>query len=142
MIKIRLIRELTGKRLIKDFKRKYGSIESLERAFNRDSENVKLHMDLEDWEYYNDNPNEKIKETEIIYADKSKIDTFELELMGFIKNEHPKSVSELAKIAKKDLSSVQKKVQILNDNGLIELKKGNKNSKIPIINYDKIEIAI
>jgi len=142
MIKISLIKELSGKSLIEEFKKMYGTIEALERAFERDPENVKLHMDLEDWEYYIDNPNEIIKQTEIIYTEKSKIDMLGLELMGFIKNENPKSVSELAKIANKDLSSVQKKIKVLNENGWIELKKGNKNSKIPIINYDKIEIAI
>jgi predicted transcriptional regulator len=78
---------------------------------------------------------EIIKQTDIIYADKSKLDVLELELMGFIKNEHPKSVSELAKIANRDLSSVQKKIRQLKDNGFIDLKKGNKNSIIPIINY-------
>jgi len=142
MIKITLIRELTGKELIEKFKEKYRSVESLERAFERDSENVKLYMDLGDWKYFIDNPDEKIKETEIIYADKSKIDTIELELLGVIKTEHPSSVSELAKIANKDLSSVQKKVKTLNENGFIELKEGVKNSKIPVVNYDKIEIAI
>ena len=142
MIKITLIKELTGKELIEKFKEKYRSIESLERAFERDSENVKLYMDLGDWEYFIDNPDEKIKETEIIYTDKSKIDTIELELLGVIKTEHPSSVSELAKIANKDLSSVQKKVKTLNENGFIDLKEGVKNSKIPIVNYDKIEIAI
>ena len=138
MIKISLIKELSGKSLIEEFKKMYGTIEALER----DPENVKLRMDLEDWEYYIDNPNEIIKQTEIIYTEKSKIDMLGLELMGLIKNENPKSVSELAKIANKDLSSVQKKIKVLNENGWIELKKGNKNSKIPIINYDKIEIAI
>ena len=142
MIKMTLIKEMKGKKLIQEFKAKYGNKETLERAFERDPENVKLHMDLEDWKYYIDNQNEIVKQTEIIYADKSKIGILELELMGFIKNESPKSVSELAKIANKDLSTIQKKIKTLNENGLIELKKGNKNSKIPIINYDKIEIAI
>jgi len=142
MIKITLIKELNGKKLVEKFKEKYGSIESLERAFERDSENVKLYMDLGDWKYFIDNPDEKIKETDIIYTDKSKIDTIELELLGAIKTEHPSSVSELAKIANKDLSSVQKKIKNLNEAGFIELKKGAKNSKIPVVNYDKIEIAI
>ena len=142
MIKIKLIKELNGQKLMEGFKNKYGSIEALERAFERDSENVKLYMDLEDWEYYQNHPEEKVKETEIIYTDKSKIDMIEIELMGLIKNENPKSVSELAKIANKDLSSVQKKIKSLQKSGLIELKDGRKNSKIPIVNYDKIEIAI
>ena len=142
MIKIKLIKEKNGAKLIKEFKETYGSIEALERAFKRDSENVKLYMDLEDWEYFQDHPDEEIRETEIIYTDKSKIDILELELMGLIKNETPSSISELAKIANKDITSVQKKIKKLNDNGFIEIKEGKKNSKIPLINYDKIEIAI
>ncbi|OQD59568.1 hypothetical protein MBBAR_2c00160 [Methanobrevibacter arboriphilus JCM 13429 = DSM 1125] len=142
MIKIKLIKEKNGAKLIKEFQEMYGSIEALERAFKRDPENVKLYMDLTDWEYFQNHPKEQIKETEIIYAEKSNIDMLELELMGLIKNEHPKSISELAKIANKDISSVQKKIKNLNENGLIKIKEGNKNSKIPIVNYDKIEIAI
>jgi predicted transcriptional regulator len=42
----------------------------------------------------------------------------------------------------KDITTVQKKINNLEKEWMIELKKGSKNSKIPVLNYDKIEIAI
>ena len=142
MIQIKLIKEYSGKQLTNKFKKKYGSIEKLERMFKRNPEDMMLYGDLDDWIYFNEHHDEKIKETQVLITEKSNIDIIELELMGFIKNEHPKSISELAKIANKDLSSVQKKVNSLKEAGLIELKEGVKNSKIPIVNYDKIEITV
>ncbi|WP_449405516.1 hypothetical protein [Methanobrevibacter curvatus] len=34
------------------------------------------------------------------------------------------------------------KINLLAEEGLISFKKGLKNSKMPVLNYDKIEIAI
>jgi len=42
----------------------------------------------------------------------------------------------------KDVSSVQRKVNKLEKEGLITFEKGLKNSKKPVLNYDKIKIAI
>jgi predicted transcriptional regulator len=62
--------------------------------------------------------------------------------MHSIKNNKPKSVSELAKLVNKKTSTISNKVNLLEKEGLIELKEGSKNRKIPTVNYDKIEIAI
>jgi predicted transcriptional regulator len=57
----------------------------------------------------------------------------ELEILTIIKKEAPKSISELSKIIHKDMSTIQHKVKKMEQEGLIELKKGNKNSKILLL---------
>ena len=42
----------------------------------------------------------------------------------------------------KDVCIIHLKIKELEKQGLIELKNGTKNSKIPYLNYDKISIAI
>jgi predicted HTH transcriptional regulator len=142
MIIINLVRNIKAKKMISEFNRTYGSIESLKRAFERDPENVKLQMDLGDWEYFIKNPNEIIKDGKILMTDEINIGKLELEIINFVKNKKPKSINELSKMLKKDNSTIQRKINQLEKDGLISVELGNKNSKIPIVNYDKIEIAI
>jgi len=60
-----------------------------------------------------------------------------------IKNENPESLTELAKLMNRDISTIQRKVNKLNQEGLVELSEGNiNNMKKPLFNFDKIEIAI
>ncbi|KZX17132.1 hypothetical protein MBCUT_03640 [Methanobrevibacter cuticularis] len=60
-----------------------------------------------------------------------------------IKNNKPKSISELATMLKKDPGNVAKQVNKLKEDGLIDLIEGKiHNMKTPVFNYDKIEIAI
>lgn len=66
----------------------------------------------------------------------------DISLMSFIKNQKPNSIKELSKLANRDISTIQHNVNILENEGLIEIKEGTKNRKIPIFNFDKIEIAI
>ena len=142
MIVINLIRKVKAQKMIEEFENKYGSFESLERAFKRDPKNVKLHMDLEDWIYFMKNPDETIKDGKIVMTNEINIGKTELEIINFIKNNKLKSINELSKLLKKDNSTIQRKVNQLEKEGLITIEKGNKNSKIPVVNYDEISIAI
>ncbi|MCL2116630.1 MAG: winged helix-turn-helix transcriptional regulator, partial [Methanobrevibacter sp.] len=142
MIVINLIRKVKSRKMIEEFENKYGSFESLERAFKKDPKNVKLHMDLEDWIYFMKNPDETIKDGKIVMTNEINIGKTELEIINFIKNNKLKSINELSKLLKKDNSTIQRKVNQLEKEGLITIKKGNKNSKIPVVNYDEISIAI
>ncbi|RBQ22920.1 hypothetical protein ALNOE001_13090 [Candidatus Methanobinarius endosymbioticus] len=63
-------------------------------------------------------------------------------MLNTIKQEKPQSIRELPKILHKDISSVQPKVKNLANEGLIKIKDGNKNSKIPYLNYDEINLVI
>ena len=65
-----------------------------------------------------------------------------MELLNFIKNENPQSIIELVRMIHKDIKTMHPKVKNLEKEGLIEFKKGPNNKKIPVMNYDKIEISV
>jgi len=142
MIALRMIREISGKEKINELEKTYGSIKNLKRLFENDNENMLLYSDLEDWEYFLKHPDETIEEGKTIFPENISLNTIELELLSFIKNKNPSSISELARLVNKEVSSVQKKVNSLEEEGLLSFETGTKNRKIPRLNYDKIEIAI
>jgi predicted HTH transcriptional regulator len=142
MITIKMTNITTGKEIIKDYERKYGSMNNLKEIIKSDPENMKTNFDLEEWEYYLKHPDEKVKDGKTIYRDYNSITMLELELMNFIKHENPKSINELAKMIKKDKSTISRKISNLEKEGFINLIEGTKNSRIPVLNYDKIEIFI
>ncbi len=142
MIEIKLTRKIKGKNLTKEYEEVYGSIKKLENIFKKGKGDMKLQMDLENWKYFLEHPDEEIEQDKIIFTYKTKISMIDLELLNFIKYEKPKSITELAKYLEKDVANVQRKVDTLKKEGFLELEKGNRNSKIPVLNYDKIEIEI
>ena len=142
MIEITLIREFKGKDLINDFEKQYGSMDKIKRVFERGKGNVKLKLDLDDWKHFLKHPNETVKETKVIYTENPEISMKDISLLSFIKNQNPQSIKELADLAKRDISTIQRKVTILENEGLIEIKDGTKNRKVPVFKFDKIEIAI
>ena len=142
MIKIKLIKEITSNQFFLEMEETYGSIDRLKRTYHRNPSNMKLFTDLDEWKYFLKHRSEKVTRTKIHYTDDLNIGKIELELLNFIKNKNPRSISELSKFINKDVSSVQRKVNKLEKEGLITFEKGLKNTKKPVLNYDKIEIAI
>ena len=141
MIKITLIREIIGKDLIKEYEKKYKTLENLKKIVE-ETGNMKLELDYDEWIYFKDHPDETLKQTHIMYDYKGLSQT-DLELLDTIKNKKPKSLTEIAKILNKDISSIHRNINKLKEDGFIELKEGNVNNmKTPVFNYDKIEIAI
>ena len=141
MIKITLIRNIKGKDLIKEYEQKYGSLEKLKKEYEKDGDMI-MEIDIEDWEYFKDHPDENMNQKTILYNFEG-LPSPDLNLLNLIKNKKPKSITELAKMMNKDAGNVTKQVNKLKEAGLIEIEEGNaKNIKIPVINYDKIEIAI
>lgn len=138
---ITLIKEQTTKEYDKKMKEKYGSIEKLETLLEKTPKNI-LYADLENWKLLLENPEEPIRQEEIIITDKISIGENETQILNIIKNEKPKSIREIAIKIKKDPANITNKINLLAEEGLISFKKGLKNSKIPVLNYDKIEIAI
>ena len=138
---ISLIKEETSEEYNKRMEKKYGSIEKLEKTFKKTPKNL-LHVDLVNWQFLIENPEETIKFEEIIISDTLNISNNEIELLNIIKNESPKSVREIAHKIEKDPANTTNKINQLAKEGLISFKKGLKNSKVPYLNYDKIEIAI
>jgi len=142
MTAIRMVRKIKGKDKVKDLENQYKTIENLKRIMATDEGNMLHELDLENWEYYGANPEEYLEEGKTIFVEGISLGELELELMHLIKNKKPKSVSELAKLLNKKTSTISNKVNLLEKEGLIELKSGTKNRKIPTFNYDKIEILI
>ena len=101
-------------------------MENLEIILKRNPEDAKAHYDLNDWKYFKKHPDEEVNTGKTIFRDHSSISTLELELMNFIKHENPKSIKELAELIHKDVSTIQRKVNNLEKEGLISLKEGKK----------------
>lgn len=68
-----------------------------------------------------------------------------LKILKAIKEKHPASIYELAKLLKRNLKNVSNDVHYLADLGLIELEKGKSNGRektMPIVDYNKILLEI
>jgi len=68
-----------------------------------------------------------------------------LKILRAIKEKHPASIYELAKLLSRNLKNVSDDVHYLAELGLIELEKGKSNGRektLPIVNYDKILLEI
>jgi hypothetical protein len=137
-----MVRKIQGKDKIKEFEKKYKNLKNLKMILETDEGNMLHQLDLENWEYSLENPEEYLEEGKTIFVEGLSLGDLEFELMHYIKNEKPNSVSELAKLINKEAGSISHKVNLLEKNGLISFKKGNKNRKIPIFEYDKLEIGI
>ncbi|MCL2114962.1 MAG: winged helix DNA-binding protein [Methanobrevibacter sp.] len=143
MIKIRLLRTISGKDLVHEFEKKYDTLENLKIMFQEDNENMELQMYIEDWEYFLNHPDEITEQEKILYSEKPHFTEIDLVLLSHIKNYKVKSITDLAKYFNKDVSTIQKSVKKLKERGLIELEEGKANNmKKPVFNYDKIEITI
>lgn len=73
------------------------------------------------------------------------ITTERLRILKIIKEKHPSSIYELAKLLNRDLKNVSGDVHYLAELGLIELEKAKSNGRaktMPIVNYDKILLEI
>jgi len=138
---ITLIKKQKGHEAVKDYEKKYGSIKEAERLYKQTANPLFL-VDLENWKYLKDNPDEEIESGITRVTNKLTLTDMELEILDFIKNEQPKSIRELARFLNKDIKSIHPKIKELEEEGLIELKKGTKNRKIPYLNYDEISITI
>lgn len=141
-MRITLIKETKGNELIQEFEKTYGSLNRLEKLHERNHDNMKIYMDLDDWKYYSDHPDEIIENGKTIITEKLTLGKLEMELLNFIKTEKPQSIRELARMIHKDVSTIHPKVKKLEKEGLIEFKEGPKNKLIPVMSYDKIEIAV
>ena len=143
MIKIKLARTIQGKEYIKEMEKEHGSIEELKKVFDEGKGDMKLELDLENWEYLTEHPEEELEQEVIIYDEPPSFTMTDLKLLDLIKNEKPESISELAIMMDKDSGNISKQVNKLKEKGFIDLKEGNiNNMKTPVLHYDKIEIAI
>lgn len=138
---ITLTKEQKGMDAIKEMEETYGSFNDLKRLYEK-TNNMNMLVDMENWEYLLENPDETIEESTSIVTNKLTLTDLEMELLDFIKKEKPQSIRELARMIHKDVSIIQPKIKELEKEGLINIKEGSKNRKIPYLNYDKITVSI
>ncbi len=141
-MRLKLVKEMKGREFVHKMEEQYGSMDKLQRLVEKYPKNYLYSLDLDDWNYFLENPDDPVKQTDVLFVDKFKIEMSDLELLNTIKKEHPKSIRNLSHILNKDIKSVQPKVQKLAKSGLLKFEHGPKNAKKPIVNYDKIEIEI
>jgi predicted transcriptional regulator len=67
-----------------------------------------------------------------------------LRILKTIKQKHPDSIYELAKILKRDIKNTYNDVRFLSDMGLIELKTAaaGREKTTPVVSYEKITLEI
>ncbi|MDZ4172145.1 MAG: hypothetical protein U1C19_08250 [Methanobacteriaceae archaeon] len=82
-MKVTLIREISGAELIHGFEKTYGSINKLEKLHQRNPENMKIYMDLDDWKYYQEHPQEIIEDSKTIITEKLTLGKLEMELLNW-----------------------------------------------------------
>jgi predicted transcriptional regulator len=140
---ISLIKEQKGHEYVKEMEKTYKSIENAEKILERTQpRNMVIYVQIQDWKYYKDHPDETIKISNSLVTNQLTIGEVEIQMLNTIKHSKPKSIRELAKLIKKDISTVQPKVKNLETEGLLYFEDGVKNSKVPCLNYDEISISI
>ena len=138
---ITLIKKQTGYEFIKEMESTYKSINELEKLFER-TNNMKMYVDLENWNYYRNHLDEEIEISESLVTNKLSLSDLDLTILNVIKYDKPKSIRDLANKLGKDVSNIQPKVKKLEEDGFIKFQDGIKNSKIPYLTYDEIKVEI
>ncbi len=141
-MRLKLVKEMKGREFVQKMEEQYDSLDKLQKLVEKYPGNYLYSLDLDDWMYFLEHPDDPVKQTDVLFVDKFKIGMSDLELLNTIKKEHPKSIRNLSHILNKDIKSVQPKVQKLAESGLLKFEPGPKNAKKPVVNYDKIEIEI
>ncbi|MBE7415011.1 MAG: winged helix DNA-binding protein [Deltaproteobacteria bacterium] len=67
-----------------------------------------------------------------------------IELLHIIRERHPESIQELARLADRDMRAVVTDISILERYGLVDMKRKKDGRKLstPIVDYDTIDIKI
>lgn len=141
-MRIKFVKELTAEEKIKEFEAKYGSLKKLEEYLKRSRDDPLALVDFEDWKYLAEHPGEKVVEGEIRVTGEPSLTKNELNILNAIKNEHPRSIRELAAKLGKDVKNVYNSVMELRDLGLVEIEKGPKRTLKPRLKYNKIVVEI
>ncbi|KZX11075.1 HVO_A0114 family putative DNA-binding protein [Methanobrevibacter curvatus] len=142
MIPVRMKRTVKGKDKIKELEKKYKKKENLEKILKTSIGNSLHQLDLDNWKYFEKHPDKELNEGTTIFIEDISFNSSDFELLHIIKNNKTSSLNDLALKMSKEVSTVQKKIKKLEKAELVSLKKGKKNCKIPVVNYDSIEIPI
>lgn len=140
MMQLKLVRHTRGWEYVQNLEDRYGTREDLERLIKMDPENFLYHLDLEKWHNYQKHPQTVVEERETIFLTDPQIHLLDLKLLEVIKKEKPTSLRDLSSILEEDLETIQHQVQRLSQEGLLKLEPGPDRGKIPVVDFEKIEI--
>ncbi|MDN3514136.1 MAG: hypothetical protein NG747_07025 [Candidatus Brocadia sp.] len=92
---------------------------------------------------------EEVKKEKAIYFESVKgfrkaITPKRIELLRLIREKRPKSIQELARIARRDIKSIVTDIGILAELGLIDIKrkKDGRKESMPVVDYHRINLEI
>lgn len=92
---------------------------------------------------------EEVKKEKAIYFESVKgfrkaITPKRIELLHLIKEKHPKSIQDLARVARRDIKSIVTDTGILAELGLIDIKrkKDGRKESMPVVDYNRINLEI
>src|SRR3990167_5308300 len=92
---------------------------------------------------------EKVKREKAIYFEsiegfRKALTPKRLQLLHLIREKQPGSIQELTRLSKRDIKSVATDITLLEELGLIDMKrkKEGRRESIPVVNYNKINLEI
>ena len=92
---------------------------------------------------------EKVKKEKGVYFEsiegfRKALTTKRIELLHLIKENHPKSLQELSRLAKRDIKSVITDIEILESLDLVDVERKTKGrgESTPEVHYDAIELLV
>ncbi len=112
-MQIRFVRKVKAKEMIKEFEKKYGSLEKFRRYVERNPDDYIALMDYEDWVHFLQNPDIDVEEGEVVITDISFLTPQKLQILEAIKKYKPKSIRELAEKVGRDIKNVYMDVKEL-----------------------------
>ena len=99
---ITLIKNQTGAEFVKDIKEEYNSLQDIRKAYEK-TNNMKLLVDMENWEYYHEHPDETLELSESLVTDNITLSKLDLLLLNTVKHKNPKSIREVASLLNKNV---------------------------------------
>jgi DNA-binding transcriptional ArsR family regulator len=140
-MQVKFVRKVKASELVKEFERKYGSLERLKRYLDEHPDDYVALMDYEDWVHCLKNPDIEIEEGEIVVTDVSFLTPQKLQILEAVKKFKPRSIRELAEKIGRDVKNVYLDLKELERIGLIELKPHGRAKKVEL-KFNQIVIAI
>ena len=140
-MQVKFVRKVKAEELIKEFERKYGSLERLKKYLEKHPDDYVALMDYEDWIHCLKNPDIEIEEGKIVVTDVSILTPQKLQILEAVKKFKPRSIRELAEKIGRDVKNVYLDLKELERIGLIELKPHGRAKKVEL-KFNQIVIAI
>lgn len=103
--------------------KQYGSPQKLKTAYEQ-THRFKLLVDLENWEFYQEHPEETLELSEILINNDISLSKLDFKILDIIKNKKPRSIREVAEILDKSVSNVQPRLKKLEKEGFVVISGG------------------